>query len=113
MGILLKATATNNADWNAQIQVTDDATETLVDFTGADVEIEVKDGSNCRKLQGSIENGKVTLPSAGIIEWLFPVSDMHGLCPGAYKIGGVYELNGATISLFTGELTVIDGIARI
>jgi hypothetical protein len=113
MGINLKATATNNADWNMQIEVKDADTGALVDFTGAVVEIEIKDANNCRKLCGSIDNGRVTLPSTGVIEWLFLASDMKCLCVGAYKMGGVYELGGATVSLFTGELTVIDGVARL
>lgn len=113
MGINLKATATNNADWNMQIEVTDYSTGSAVDFTGASIEVEVKDANNCRKLQGSVTNGKVTLPSAGVIEWLFPASDMKCLCQGSYRMGGVYELGGATVSLFTGELTVIDGVARL
>lgn len=113
MGIFLRATATNNADWNMQLQVTDNDSGVPVDFTGASIEFEVKDANRCLKLQGSIDNGKVTLPSVGIIEWLFPVSDMKCLCPGSYSMGGVYELNGATVSLFTGELTVIDGVARL
>lgn len=113
MGIFLKATATNNADWNMQIQVNDADTGAAVDFTDAAIEVEVKDANHCRKIEGSIANGKVTLPSIGVVEWLFPVSDMQGLCPGSYSMGGVYQLNGATVSLFTGELTVIDGVARI
>lgn len=113
MGISLKATATNNADWNMQIQATDADSGALMDFTGAVIEIEVKDSGNCRKLEASVANGKITLPSPGIIEWLFPVTDMQCLCPGAYRVGGVYQLNGETVSLFTGELSVIDGVAKI
>lgn len=113
MGINIKATATNNADWNMQIQATDAETGDLMDFTGASVEVEVKDSSNCRKLEASVSNGKITLPSPGIIEWLFPVTDMQCLCPGSYKIGGVYQLNGGTVSLFTGELAIIDGVATL
>lgn len=113
MGINIKATATNNADWNMQIQATDSDTGNLIDFTGAAVRVQVKDASGCLKLDGSIDNGKVTLPSAGVIEWLFPDDDMRGLCAGQYNMGGVYELNGEVVSLFTGELSVIDGVATL
>lgn len=113
MGINLKATATNNADWNMKLQVTDAETGAAVDFSDADIEVEVKDASGCLKLQGSISNGMVTLPDVGVIEWNFPVTEMQNLCPGSYKMGAVYELGGATISLFTGDLTVIDGVARL
>ena len=113
MGVTLKATAYNNADWNMQLQVNDADTGALMDFTGAAIEIAVKDVSNCQKLLGTVENGKITLPSTGIIEWLFPASDMMALCAGQYKMGGVYQLNGETIGLFTGELSVIDLVARL
>lgn len=113
MTIHLKASATNNADWNMQIQVTDSDTGNLIDFTGASVRVQVKDASHCTKLDGSVDNGKVTIPSPGVIEWLFPETDMRTLCAGQYKIGGVYRLNDETISLFTGELAVSDGVARL
>lgn len=58
-----------------------------------------------------LRNGKVTLPSTGVIEWLFPGGEMDGLCVGSYKVGGVYELNDEVVSLFTGDLTIVDGIA--
>ena len=44
---------------------------------------------------------------------LVPASEMKCLCAGQYAIGGVYELNGETISLFTGTISVIDGVARL
>ncbi len=113
MGISLNATATNNADWNMQIHVTDADSGVPVDFTGATIEIEVKDANGCRKLEGSVADGRVTLPDTGVIEWLFPAASMEGLCPGSYNMGAVYQLNGATVSLFTGQLVVIDGVARI
>lgn len=113
MGISIKATATNNADWNMQIQVNDADTDALVDFTGASIVVQVKDQNKCVVLDGSTANGKVTLPSTGVIEWLFPESEMDGLCVGSYKVGGVYELNDEVVSLFTGDLTIVDGIASI
>lgn len=113
MAINLKATAYNNADWNMQLQVTDSGTGSLMDFTGASIEIAVKDANNCQKLCGTVDNGKVTLPSTGVIEWLFPVADMQGICAGQYKMGGVYQLNGETIALFTGELSVLDLVASL
>lgn len=113
MGINLRATATNNADWIMRLQIADAETGSPIDFSGAAIEIEVKDARGCRMLHGSVSDGKVTLPEVGVIEWNFLVTDMQNLCPGSYKMGGVYELGGATISLFTGDLTVIDGVARL
>lgn len=113
MAVNLKATAYNYADWNMQLQVTDADTGALMDFTGAAIEIAVKDANNCQKLTGTVDNGKVTIPSTGIIEWLFPATDMQALCVGQYKMGGVYQLNGETVALFTGELSVADLVARL
>lgn len=113
MSIRIDSQATNNADWSQQIQVNDADTDDLIDFTGANIEIEVKDQAGCLLLTASTGNGKVTLPSTGVIQWTFPVADMTGLCVGTYRVGGVYELNDETVSLFTGTLQVIDGIARL
>lgn len=113
MAISLKATAYNNADWNMQLQVNDADTGALMDFTGASIEVAVKDANNCQLLTGTVDNGKITLPSTGIIEWLFPADDMKKLCVGQYKMGGVYQLNGETIGLFNGELAVTDLVASL
>jgi hypothetical protein len=113
MTIFFSATATNNADWKTQFEFRDADTDDLLDFTGASIEIDVKDFECCRRIQASVDNGKITIQSTGIFELLVPVSEMQHLCPGAYQIGGVYSLNDETISLFTGTLTILSGVARL
>lgn len=113
MPITLSSSATNNADWKTQFQFTDADSGELIDFTGAMIEIEVKDFDGCLLIEGTVDNGLIVIDSTGIFTLTVPASTMQNLCPGSYKIGGVYELNDETISLFTGTLSVVDGVARI
>lgn len=113
MSITLNSAAANNADWKTQFQFTDGGTGDFLDFTGANIEIEVRDNDGCRKIEASTGNGKIAIISIGIFEMTVPASEMKCLCPGSYQIGGVYALNGETISLFTGSLSVINGVARL
>jgi hypothetical protein len=55
----------------------------------------------------------ISIISTGIFELDVPASSMKCLHPGSYEIGGVYALNGETISLFTGSLSIINGVARL
>lgn len=113
MSITLNSAATNNADWKTQFQFSDGETGDLIDFTGATIEIDVKDFDGCRRISASIANGKISIISTGIFELDIPVSEMSCLCPGSYQIGGVYSLNDETISLFTGTLSITSGVARL
>jgi hypothetical protein len=113
MAITLSASATNTADWKTQFQFSDADTGELIDFTGATIEIDVKDFDGCRRIQASTDNRLIAIISTGIFELDVPASTMETLCPGTYQIGGVYSLNGETISLFTGSLAVISGVARL
>lgn len=113
MSVILSASATNNADWKTQFEFTDADTGDLIDFTGATIEIDVKDSDGCRVVAASTGNGLITIQDTGIIELDVPATTMENLCAGTYQIGGVYSLNGDTISLFTGSLAIISGVARI
>jgi len=113
MSIILNSSATNNADWKTQFQFNDADTGDLIDFTGATIEIDVKDFDGCLRIQASTSNGLITIQSTGIFELDVPATTMECLCAGTYQIGGVYSLNGETISLFTGSLAIISGIARL
>jgi hypothetical protein len=112
MTIRLDSSTTNNADWKTQFQFTDGDTGDLIDFTGAYIEVEVKDQDRCRKIEATTSNGMIVIQSTGNFELTVPAATMKCLCPASYLIGGLYQLNGETISLFTGTLSVIDGVAR-
>jgi hypothetical protein len=119
MAITLNSATTNNSDWKTQFQFNDADTGDLIDFTGASIEIEIRDidryndYSDYNLIQASTGNGLISIISTGIFELDIPASQMQILCPGSYVIGGVYSLNGETISLFTGSLSVISGNSRI
>ena len=113
MGIVLNSAATNNSDWRTQFQFTDGETGDLIDFTGAVIEIEVRDFDGCLKIEATTDNGKIVIVSTGIFELTVDDSEMANLCPGTYQVGGVYRLNDETISLFTGSLAIASGVARL
>lgn len=112
MTINLTSAATNNADWKTQFEFTDAQTGDPIDFTGSTIEVEVRNGDRCKVIEATTGNGKITINSGGF-ELLVPASEMQNLCAGSYLIGGVYSLNGETISLFTGTFAIIDGVARL
>lgn len=113
MSITLNSSTTNNADWKTQFQFTDGETGDLLDFTGATIEVEVKDADNCRRIQASTGNGKITIVGLGTFELDIPAHEMKCLPPGSYQIGGVYSLNDETVSLFVGSLSIVSGVARL
>jgi len=112
MAIRLDSAAANNADWKTQFEFTDSDTDTVIDFTGASIEVEVRDQNRCKLIEATTGNGKITINSGGFLLTV-PASEMKCLCAGQYAIGGVYELNGETISLFTGTIAIVDGVARL
>lgn len=113
MSIKFDSSATNNADWTTQFQFNDADTDDLIDFTGAYIEVEIKDRDHCKKIEATTDNGLVTVQSLSIIQLSVPASRMKCLCPDTYNVGALYTLNGETISLFTGSVVIIDGVARV
>lgn len=102
--------ASNRADWTVQISATDADTGDAIDFTGASVTVAVKDENGCQKLVATVDNGKVTLPIVGVIQFTFDDSEMRGLCPATYLVGATYALNGETNQLFVGTVNIYDGV---
>lgn len=102
----------NKADWTFDITATDADTGDAIDFTGASVKFEVKDENNCPKLCATIGSG-ITQPLGTTLEILFTAAQMECLCPGSYKVGCVYSLNGEINQLLTGTVSVYDGVAKL
>lgn len=113
MSIILNSAQPNNGDWKTQFQFTDGETDDLIDFTGALIEIVVRDHDCCHRITASTDNGLISIISTGIFELDIPATTMECLRPGSYEVGGVYSLNGETISLFTGSISIISGVARL
>jgi len=107
----------NKADWTFDIIATDGDPDsatfgTVIDFTGAIIKLQVNDENGCQRLTASIGSG-ITQPVGTTIEVLFTAAQMEALCPGSYNIGCVYSLNGSINTIFTGTLSIYDGVAQI
>lgn len=113
MPLMPASTTTNNADWQVRFVFNDDSDQPI-DFTGAYVEVEVRDqnNDNCKRIEASTSNGKLVITGLGTIDMSVPASEMANICQGTYNIGGLYQLNGATVSLFVGTVQILDGVAR-
>ena len=112
MAYIVNFDQSNKADWTFDITATDADTGLAIDFTGALVTLTVKDENDCQQLPATIGSG-ITQPVGTTLEVLFTASQMEALCPGAYKIGAVYSLNGEINQLFHGTVSVYDGVAQI
>lgn len=112
MACTFNASVLNSADFRPIFRFTDKETGELIDFTGAYIEVEVKDQDGCKKFEGTTTGGQVTILDAGRFQLVIPASTMQGLCPGQYKWGGLFSLNDEQDALFTGSLNVRDGVAK-
>jgi len=104
----------NRADWLETIELIDDDTgQVITDLTGVTVRIEVRRipcGSHT--LSGSSDDGHVTFPGNGIIQWQFTRSEMSNVSAGTYDIGVTVTLNDFTEQELIGSLPVVDGVVR-
>lgn len=99
----------NKADWAFDVTATDADTGEDIAFTGATVTFTVDDENGCQKLTASIGSG-ITLTDANTLSVLFSASQMTALCPGSYKAGMIYVLNGETNQILVGTVSVYDGV---
>lgn len=104
----------NRADWLETIELIDDDTDqTITDLTGVTVKIEVRGLPNCYpRLTGSSDDGHVTFPGNGIIQWLFTKAEMSTLCAATYEIGITVVKDDFTEQELIGVLPVVEGVVR-
>lgn len=117
MAYIIDFPQSNKADWTFDITATDADPDSPsfgapIDFTGAAVTFTVKDENDCQKLNLTIGSG-ITQPTGFVLEVLVTAAQMETLCPGAYKHGAVYSLNGEINQLMSGTVSVYDGVAQI
>ena len=117
MAYIINFDQSNKADFTFDITATDgDETSPTfgqpIDFTGASVTLTVKDENHWTRLTATIGSG-ITQPVGTTLEVLLTANQMETLCPGSYKIGAVYSLNGSINQLFSGTISVYDGVAQI
>ena len=99
----------NKADWAFDVSATDADTGDAIDFTDATVSFAVDDENGCQVLSGSIGSG-ITLSDPNTLSFLFTATQMTALCPGSYKVGAIYTLNGSTNQIFVGTVFIYDGV---
>jgi len=112
MACQFNASVLNSGDFRPIFKFTDKATGELIDFTGAYIEVEVKDQDGCKKFEGTTDGGQITILDTGRFQLVIPAATMQGLCPAQYKWGGLFTLNDEQEALFTGVINVRDGVAK-
>lgn len=102
----------NRADWIETIELIDDDTgQVITDLSDVTVKVEVrKTPCRSRTLSGTSEDGHVTYPGNGIIQWHFTRSEMSNLCAGTYEIGVTVTRDDLTEQELIGSLPVVDGV---
>lgn len=108
MAITLTSAETSNRDWNYQFEVVDEDTGEPIDLTGAVIAISVNDAEGCQRILATTDNGKVAIVDTGVFTLTIPYSETN-LCAGTYSIGGYYQLNGDTLDLLEGTISVRTG----
>lgn len=118
----------NSADWIGTVQLNDDEDGELIDLTGCTVTLMVvpqttrgsgtggQSGwpninyqTNTAVLTASTTNGKITLPSVGIIQWTFRASEMETIPAGFYEVGMRIEKSPDTTQIILGQLPIVNG----
>jgi hypothetical protein len=103
----------NRADWLETIELIDDDTnQVITDLTGVTVKLEIRDTERCRRLVGSTDDGHITFPGNGVIQWQFTKLEMAGLCAGTYEIGLTVTLDDFTEQELIGSLPIVEGVVR-
>lgn len=122
-------TQSNRADWTGWLRITaaDDGVE--IDLSPLTIRLQVRmqpypmpgygygygyDSWGPRAggpvLSGSTDNGELTTPADGILQWHFPAARMSALCPGLYGVGILLEdADGYRRQLFIGTVAIIEG----
>ena len=123
--------ASNRADWQEAVVLTDEETGDLIDISLCRITMSVVkmnrqpnryDGSyyydtspaynynNGLMLTGSTDTGEITLVDVGTFQWLFPADRMNGLYQGEYQIGIRISQDTRTMQLIVGTVNVVEGL---
>jgi hypothetical protein len=104
----------NRADWIETIELIDDDTgQVITDLTGVTVKLEIRRLTDCwSALVGSSDDGHVTFPGNGVIQWHFTKLEMSNLSLGTYEIGVTVTLDDFTEQELIGSLPIVEGVVR-
>jgi hypothetical protein len=119
------STASNRADWQEAVVLSDQDTGDLIDISLCRITLTVvkmprnpnvynRDGyygydHDGVALTGSTDTGEITLPDVGTFQWLFPADRMTCLRQGEYQIGVRISQDDRTMQLIVGTVNVIEG----
>jgi hypothetical protein len=126
------STASNRADWQEAVVLTDQDTGDLIDISLCRITMTVvrmsrnpnaygggygasgyggsSYGYDGVALTGSTDTGEITLPDVGTFQWLFAASRMSCLHQGEYQIGVRISQDSRTMQLIVGTVNVFEGI---
>lgn len=103
--------AYNRSTYDQPIEIVDFAYGHLLDLSGKTFVFEVADpDTGSVLLSATLENGKLTNPSTGVLNVKFTRAEMMTLAPGEYNAGMTWSDDNVTVQLFAGTLPVNDGI---
>jgi hypothetical protein len=123
--------ASNRADWSETVLLTDEDTGEAIDISLCRVTLTVTRLPSRQSgpfipgyydwgplygygygvvLTGSTDDGTITLPDVGTLQWLFIADRMASLPFGAYQIGARISQDTRTAQLIIGRVNVTEGI---
>lgn len=105
--------ASNRADWRFWLKNTDPTDGSLIDIPVNIVTLQVRRSDRCGPvLSAAPGDGKITAPTAGVLEVRFSASEMRSLCPDTYEVGAIIGDGTDTTQLILGTVPIVDGIVR-
>lgn len=106
--------AYSGSDWAVALEIIDATTnQPMTGLEDMLVEIVVNDDCDSPVLKGSTDDGMITIPDPGVLQWRFPKERLSGFCRGrTYDVGCRVTNEGGTRGLFIGKLPFLDGEFR-
>ena len=105
------AAVSNRTNWTLDADITDPATDALVDLTGAAISLWVTplDRPNDSIFSGSVATGEIAITGTGTFTATFPASSMALMHAGEHRVFVRGTIGGVQYQLLAASLPVIDG----
>lgn len=103
-------TAVSGGDW-AELMVgkIEGTSDPITDIDTGEIQIQVQDQNGGVMLNLTTDDGSITRPASGEMQWVVATADMDAFCPGETYHVSCRHLNGSggTTLLWIGELAYI------
>lgn len=126
MFVVMFSQVSNSADWIDTVELTSEDDGQLIDLTGWTVTMQVRYGAanasspqtyyagsfgnlGSPVLVASTANGKLTVPSTGVIQWTFRASELSQVQAGFYDVGLTMTNGTETFQLILGQVPIVNG----